>query len=90
MKSLRSLAIGLLVLIGSASLAQDQRSLAPTIAPPVTASAEGTASARPPAPPGPHPLTKVDVEAWLDGYLPYALHSGDIAGSTGVRLATSA
>ena len=82
MKSLRSLAIGLLVLIGSASLAQDQRSLAPTIAPPVTASAESTASARPPAPPGPHQLTQADVEAWLDGYLPYALHSGDIAGAT--------
>ena len=82
MKSLRSFAIGLLALIGSASLAQDQRSLAPTIAPPVTAPAEGTASARPPAKPGLNPLTKADVEAWLDGYLPYALHSGDIAGAT--------
>ena len=82
MRSLGSLAIGLLALIGSASLAQDQRSLAPTIEPVVTAPAVGIASDLPPTPPGPHQLTKADVEAWLDGYLPYALHSSDIAGAT--------
>lgn len=27
------------------------------------------------------PLTRTDVEAWLDGYMPYALDSGDIAGA---------
>ena len=27
------------------------------------------------------PLTVEDVDAWLDGYMPYALHSGDIAGA---------
>jgi CubicO group peptidase (beta-lactamase class C family) len=27
------------------------------------------------------PLTKDDVEAWLDGFLPYALHTADIAGA---------
>jgi CubicO group peptidase (beta-lactamase class C family) len=27
------------------------------------------------------PLTADDVNAWLDGYLPYALHTGDIAGA---------
>ena len=27
------------------------------------------------------PLTATDVNAWLDGYLPYALKSGDIAGA---------
>jgi CubicO group peptidase (beta-lactamase class C family) len=26
-------------------------------------------------------LTRADVEAWLDGYLPYAISSGDIAGA---------
>jgi CubicO group peptidase (beta-lactamase class C family) len=31
--------------------------------------------------PGPAPLTREDVEAWLDGYLPYALQSGGIAGA---------
>jgi CubicO group peptidase (beta-lactamase class C family) len=27
------------------------------------------------------PLTSDDLNAWLDGYLPYALHTGDIAGA---------
>jgi CubicO group peptidase (beta-lactamase class C family) len=33
------------------------------------------------APPGSAPLTRADVEAWLDGYLPYALQTGGIAGA---------
>jgi CubicO group peptidase (beta-lactamase class C family) len=28
----------------------------------------------------PHTLDKVDLEAWLDGFVPYALDTGDIAG----------
>lgn len=28
-----------------------------------------------------HPLTRGDLEAWLDGYMPYALQRGDIAGA---------
>src|SRR5258708_32093337 len=31
--------------------------------------------------PAPHPLSGPDVETWLDGYFPYALYSGDIAGA---------
>ena len=27
------------------------------------------------------PLTQEDANAWLDGYMPYALHTGDIAGA---------
>lgn len=30
---------------------------------------------------GGHPLTGADVEAWLDGYMPYAMASGDIVGA---------
>ena len=30
---------------------------------------------------GPHDLTKADVDAWLDGYMPYALKAGDIPGA---------
>jgi CubicO group peptidase (beta-lactamase class C family) len=30
---------------------------------------------------GAHDLTKADVDAWLDGYLPYALKAGDIPGA---------
>ncbi|WP_242097763.1 serine hydrolase domain-containing protein [Sphingomonas sp. CROZ-RG-20F-R02-07] len=32
-------------------------------------------------PPGTHALTAQDVDAWLDGYMPFALRSGDIAGA---------
>ena len=47
------------------------------------------ANAQESAPPQPQPqattssieLTATDVNAWLDGYLPYALHVGDIAGA---------
>jgi CubicO group peptidase (beta-lactamase class C family) len=38
----------------------------------------GNAFAADPAPAA--ELTRTDVEAWLDGYLPYAIGSGDIAG----------
>lgn len=30
---------------------------------------------------GAHSLTRTDVEAWLDGYMPYALAAGDIVGA---------
>ncbi|HEY0682145.1 MAG TPA: serine hydrolase domain-containing protein [Steroidobacter sp.] len=33
------------------------------------------------APPGAAPLTRADVGAWLDGYLPYALQTGGVAGA---------
>ncbi|WP_308909119.1 serine hydrolase domain-containing protein [Pseudokordiimonas caeni] len=31
--------------------------------------------------PGTHPLTADDVNTWLDGFMPYALETGDIAGA---------
>jgi CubicO group peptidase (beta-lactamase class C family) len=42
-----------------------------------------TAAAEAPAPQAREgaPLTAADVNAWLDGYLPYALHVGDIPGA---------
>jgi CubicO group peptidase (beta-lactamase class C family) len=45
-------------------------SLAPHLAAPQT-----------PATPAPRAVTREDVEAWLDGFLPYALTRGDIAGA---------
>jgi CubicO group peptidase (beta-lactamase class C family) len=44
----------------------------PAAAPPAT-SATGS--------PATHDLSKADVDAWLDGYMPYALKSGDIPGA---------
>ena len=82
MRRLGILAIGLVALAGSMTLAQVPQSLAPSVEPPVTVSNVGANSALTPASAGAHVLNKVDVDAWLDGYLPYALHSGDIAGAT--------
>ena len=31
--------------------------------------------------PSPHALTRADAEAWLDGFFPYALERGDVAGA---------
>lgn len=82
MKWWTSLAIGTLAIIGTVSFAQDQVSLAPTLAPPIISPAVGAAPLNTaPAPAGVNLLTKADVDAWLDGYLPYALKSGDIAGA---------
>lgn len=36
----------------------------------------------PPATPAGVPLTAQDAEAWLDGFLPYAVQRGDVAGAT--------
>jgi CubicO group peptidase (beta-lactamase class C family) len=53
----------------------------PSIAPPqpVTPKAEAKIPAEIPGP-SPHALTKEDAEAWLDGFFPYALQRGDVAG----------
>src|SRR5947207_11603750 len=57
----------------------------PSIAPPKTVPPTGapeTGAQTPEVPPsGPHPLTKADAEAWLDGFFPYALQRGDMAGA---------
>jgi len=45
------------------------------------AAAPGPAGAAPAVPPAAVPLTGPDLDSWLDGYLPYALKSGDIAGA---------
>ncbi|MDE1150867.1 MAG: serine hydrolase [Azospirillaceae bacterium] len=51
----------------------------PAPVPTVTAPATETPSAEAPA--ATASLTKADVDAWLDGYLPYGLATGDIAGA---------
>ena len=45
------------------------------------AAAPESAAVTPSAAPAPVALTATDVESWLDGYLPYALKTGDIAGA---------
>jgi CubicO group peptidase (beta-lactamase class C family) len=48
---------------------------------PLTPVPSPSASPELPRPPGGQPLTKSDADAWLDGFVPYALRSGDIAGA---------
>ena len=65
-------------------LAQDAAA-PPTAIPPAPATATSatpaTAADLPETPAGAPVLTREDVGAWLDGFLPYALASGDIAGA---------
>jgi CubicO group peptidase (beta-lactamase class C family) len=59
-------------------------SLAPATAPAAVATQATVPPAAAPAGAGAVPaatLTTEDVNAWLDGYMPYALHTGDIAGA---------
>ena len=57
------------VLLAIASAGETAPKVAPAAAPAAPAAPAGV------------PLTAEDVNAWLDGYLPYALESGDIAGA---------
>ncbi|WP_315761771.1 serine hydrolase domain-containing protein [Sphingomonas sp. Y38-1Y] len=64
-----------LALVGVGASAQQAR-MQPPLSPPVAA-----APATPPVSGPVHALTEPDVSAWLDGYMPYALHSGDMVGA---------
>jgi CubicO group peptidase (beta-lactamase class C family) len=67
------------------------KAAAPTVAPAAAAKAAAPTAAPAPAveagaantapAPGARPLTAVDLEAWLDGFMPYALSNADIAGA---------
>ena len=81
MRSLGLLALGLLALVGTATLAQQQGDLAPLAKPPAKVQAEGASIPQPSPSTGLHALTKADVDTWLDGYMPYALRTGDIPGA---------
>ena len=64
------------VLLAAPSLAQD----APPLVPKAPSAAPTVAPATPPGLQT-AALTAADVQAWLDGYMPYALQRGDIAGA---------
>ncbi|KAF1715219.1 serine hydrolase [Pseudoxanthomonas yeongjuensis] len=75
---------GCLLAIGLISTPKAQEAaLVPTAVPPTTVPADPAVSQLPrtPSPDAAPELTRADIEAWLDGYLPYALDNGDIAGA---------
>jgi len=63
-------------------LGQQSPVIAPTL-PTIAPKAPETKTQTPERVPGPatHALTKADAEAWLDGFFPYALQRGDVAGA---------
>ena len=75
--TLAALATAAVAAIALPSLAQPGPSLTPT-----QPRQELAESPPPPTtPPGQPQLTRQDVEAWMDGYVPYALQRGDVAGA---------
>ena len=82
MRFAKWMAAGLMALAGVAAPAQ-RDPLVPTtaITQPTSPAAVTPAASAPGAQQG-RPLTAEDVNAWLDGYMPFALHSSDIAGAT--------
>ena len=78
----RGMFLGLAALAAGTAVAQQAVKLGPdtTIAKaPAPAAGPGATPATRPA--GGHELSKTDVDAWLDGYMPYAIARGDIAGA---------
>lgn len=80
MRMMTYLAAGALALMGGMTLAQPAPSGAPSLVPQPAAKLPAAVPLAP-APDGQHLLTKADADAWLDGFLPYALARGDIAGA---------
>ena len=77
MRSIRTWAAMAVALAASVALGQSKYVSAQDNQPRVTAAPAAT----PAKPAGPNSLNKADLDTWLDGYLPYALRSGDIAGA---------
>lgn len=72
---------GIALTLAGAAQAQSPASLAPTLVPSPAATAASAMPANLLTPNGGHGLTTADVDTWLDGYVPYALHTGDIPGA---------
>jgi CubicO group peptidase (beta-lactamase class C family) len=79
MRQIKYLLAGLLALAGLAVAAQQTL---PVQTRPTAAPAGPSATPQPPAAtPGTPQLTAQDVNAWLDGFMPYGIASGDVAGA---------
>jgi CubicO group peptidase (beta-lactamase class C family) len=82
MRKWRGLAFGLAAIAAGTAVAQQAVKLGPDTTvgkPSFSVAAPGATPATLPA--GSHELNKTDVDAWLDGYMPYAIARGDIAGA---------
>jgi hypothetical protein len=78
MRPVKYIFAGIVALCGLAALAQQVNPLAPQ---PQRERTEAPVATPAPAETGTPQLTAQDVNAWLDGFMPYALGEGDIAGA---------
>lgn len=81
MRMLKAIAFGALALAGSVALAQSSRDSASALTPTVLRTEARTTAPAPSVTAGARLLTKADADAWLDGYMPYAMRAGDIPGA---------
>jgi CubicO group peptidase (beta-lactamase class C family) len=81
MRFVRSLMLAALALVAGGAPAQDRMSVPSALRPAPTAPAVIVPAAPPSPAAGQRELTKADLDTWLDGFLPYALRSGDIPGA---------
>lgn len=79
MRIMRTLVL-LLAIYSLPLAAQTPKELTPAVLPSISVHASA-AAAPAQSPVKPAPLTKADVDSWLDGFMPYALDTGDIAGA---------
>ena len=79
----RGFVFGMAAIAAGAAVAQQAVKLGPdtTVGKPTAAATAPGATPVAPVPGAAHELSKADVDAWLDGYMPYALARGDIAGA---------
>lgn len=75
----RGMTFGLLAVAAGAAVAQ--QAIKPALPPAVETSSAPATVPITPAAAGGHELNKTDVDAWLDGFMPYAIARGDIAGA---------
>src|SRR5579863_5946819 len=74
MKCIKSMLIGAATAVAALAVTPHARAADPTSASAATTAVGAAASPE-------HVLDRADLSAWLDGFLPYALKSGDIAGA---------
>ena len=81
MRILKPIVMAAMALAGGVAMARQGPDLAPAVGPPTTTQASPAAPQSPPRTDGAAELSKGDVDAWLDGFMPYALRSGDVVGA---------
>ena len=81
MKLRKIFLLGWLCFAGSATFAGQNAKSEPTALSPVVVPAAGTPKSATAIPAKLQALNKTDLDAWLDGFMPYAMHTGDIPGA---------